>query len=120
MLRGHRTTVTAALRGLVSARQAALVEPIAMELLAGARSRSEVLTTDGLVSGVQLYRVHGLQAWEDAAAIYRTCRMAGSTPRSQLDCLIAAVAIREDVPVLHADRDFDLIARHTPLRVAAV
>ena len=32
-------------------------------------------------------------------------------------CLVAAVAIREEVPVLHADRDFDLIAEHTSLRV---
>jgi predicted nucleic acid-binding protein len=33
-------------------------------------------------------------------------------------CLIAAVAIRNDVPVLHHDADFDVLARHTPLRVA--
>jgi len=34
-----------------------------------------------------------------------------------IDCLIAAIAIRHDVPVLHADNDFDAIARHTPLKV---
>ncbi len=34
------------------------------------------------------------------------------------DCLIAAVAIRNDVPVLHHDTDFDVLARYTPLRVA--
>ena len=39
------------------------------------------------------------------------------TIRSMLDCLIAAVAIRQGIPVLHSDRDFDALARHTELRV---
>jgi hypothetical protein len=30
------------------------------------------------------------------------------------------VALRHDVEVLHRDRDFDLIARHTPLRLHQV
>jgi hypothetical protein len=28
------------------------------------------------------------------------------------DCLIGAVALRVGVPVLHNDRDFDVLARH--------
>ena len=38
--------------------------------------------------------------------------------RRLIDCLIAAVAIRADVPVLHRDGDFDVLARHTELEVA--
>jgi predicted nucleic acid-binding protein len=34
------------------------------------------------------------------------------------DCLIAAVAVSADAVVLHADADFDVLARHTALRVA--
>jgi len=37
--------------------------------------------------------------------------------RRLIDCLIAAVAIRADVPVLHADTDFDVLARRTALRL---
>jgi predicted nucleic acid-binding protein len=33
-----------------------------------------------------------------------------------VDCLIAAIAIRNSVPVWHKDRDYSLIARYTPLR----
>jgi predicted nucleic acid-binding protein len=55
--------------------------------------------------------------YEQAAALYRTCRRAGGTVRRMVDCLIAAVAIRAHVPVLHADADFDVLARHTSLRV---
>lgn len=35
-----------------------------------------------------------------------------------IDYVIAAVAIREHAEVLHHDRDFDAIARHTPLQLA--
>ena len=34
-----------------------------------------------------------------------------------VDCLIAAHGIRREVPLLHADRDFDALARHTPLAI---
>jgi predicted nucleic acid-binding protein len=53
----------------------------------------------------------------DAAALYRTCRHGGDTVRRLVDCLIAAVAIKAGVPVLHADADFDALARHTQLGV---
>lgn len=90
-----------------------------MELLAGRRGRAERRALGRLLAGAELFEVGGLETWEEAAAIHRVCSAAGDTVRSQLDCLIAAVAIREEVPVLHADRDFDVIAEHTPLRVAA-
>lgn len=43
-------------------------------------------------------------------------RWAGVTIRSHIDALVAAVAIRLDVPVLHHDRDYDQITQHTGLR----
>jgi predicted nucleic acid-binding protein len=56
--------------------------------------------------------------WHDAAALYRACRARGETVRSLTDCLVAAVAIREGLAVLHTDRDFAVLARHTPLELA--
>lgn len=53
----------------------------------------------------------------DAAEIYNTGRRKGHTIRSGVDCLIAAVAIECGVAVMHKDRDFDVIARFTGLRV---
>lgn len=34
-----------------------------------------------------------------------------------IDCLIAALALDYDVPLLHADRDFDAIAQATSLQI---
>ena len=44
------------------------------------------------------------------------CRRQGETVRKMIDCLVAAVAIRVDAPVLHMDRDYDILARHTPMQ----
>jgi predicted nucleic acid-binding protein len=56
-------------------------------------------------------------AFEDAVALYRNARRAGVTVRSGVDCLIAACALRHRLEVLHRDRDYDALARVSPLRV---
>ena len=52
-----------------------------------------------------------------AADLYRSLRKKGVAIRKPVDCLIAAVAIEYDVPLLHNDRDFDEIAGGSELRV---
>ena len=52
-----------------------------------------------------------------ASALYRNARSSGVTVRRLIDCLIAAVAIDHDVVLLHADDDFEGIARTSALRV---
>ena len=54
------------------------------------------------------------------ASLYRTCRRRGETVRRMVDCLIGAIAVRAGVPVLHADSDFDVLARHTDLDIHPV
>jgi len=51
----------------------------------------------------------------EAAEIYRLGRQKGDTIRSSTDCLIAAIAIENNVPVWHRDRDFSAIARFASL-----
>jgi len=53
---------------------------------------------------------------EEAVDLYRRARRAGLTIRSGADCLIAACAIRHDLTVLHADRDYPALARVSTLR----
>lgn len=52
-----------------------------------------------------------------AADLYRTLRRSGITIRNAVDCMIAAVAIEHDIPLLHNDRDFDAIATLGKLKV---
>ena len=96
----------------------ATCDPVRMEVLAGARSDAHLRDLRGLLARGRL--VPTLPGdYEDAATLYRACRRSGDTVRRLIDCLIAAVAIRADMPVLHADTDFDVLARHTPLRLDA-
>ena len=95
-------------------------EPIVMELLAGVRSAAHVNRISAVLAEYPLVPVGGLDTYAEAAAIYRACQRAGDTVRNMIDCLIAAVAIRVGASILHNDRDFDVIARHTDLRIEPV
>ena len=95
----------------------AVTEPVVMEIIAGAGSAREEDAIRGQLVGFALLSVGGIEGYEQAADIYRACRRGGETVRRLFDCLVSVPAIRADVPVLHANRDFDVIARHTPLEV---
>ena len=95
---------------------AALTDPVVMEVLAGARDDAHLRRLRALLALPAFYAVDAGH-WSMAAALYRTCRKQGETVRKMVDCLIAAVAIDASLPVLHADRDFEVLARHTPLVV---
>ena len=90
---------------------------VIMEVLAGARDDDHRDRLRRLLARCELIPIRGLDDFETAADLYRTCRAAGETVRALTDCLIAVVALRAAVTVLHADRDFDVLARHTTLSV---
>ncbi|HEV7862263.1 MAG TPA: PIN domain nuclease [Acidimicrobiia bacterium] len=96
--------------------QIATCHPVRMEVLAGARDERHLADLRGLLARASLLPTDPVD-YEDAAALFRACRRGGDTVRKLIDCLIAATAIRADVPVLHADADFEALARHTPLRI---
>jgi predicted nucleic acid-binding protein len=97
-----------------------LEEPVAtcdvirMEVLAGARDDQHLQQLRGLLARATNLPVEPAD-YEMAAALFRTCRQQGHTVRKLVDCLIAAVAIRAGVPILHQDTDFEILAEHTSL-----
>jgi predicted nucleic acid-binding protein len=113
-----RHTGSSADRAMESLRahEVSITEPVLMELLAGAPTESDAARLHEDLVRVETLRVVPTD-YEAAAGIYRALRRAGRTIRNQLDCLVAAVAIRNRVPVLHNDADFDFIARHTALEI---
>lgn len=85
---------------------------VVMEVLAGARDHAHEQQLRRLLGRCDHLPGGGLASFEAAAALYRTCRQSGETVRALTDCLIGAVALACRVPVLHDDRDFDVLARH--------
>ena len=117
-LRGTGSPVHRRLRELIEGDAAlATTEVVHMELLAGAADADHVLQLRRLLGRFELLPLEGLADFEAAADLYRRCRVGGETVRKLEDCLIAAVALRHEATLLHRDHDFEVIARHTPLRV---
>ena len=97
----------------------ACTDVVAMEILAGARDDADRDRLRRLLFGLEFFPVEGPTDYEQAAELYRLCRKGGETPRNLSDCLIAAVAIRNDAELLCADTDFRTLADHSPLRLAS-
>ena len=53
----------------------------------------------------------------EAAGLYRKLRKKGVTIRKPNDCLIAVYAMRNNIELLQDDRDFQLIAQHSRLKI---
>lgn len=116
-LRGRGGPATDRLHQLITERGAATTDVVLLEVLAGTTSEDDAGQLARFLAGAHLLRQESPLDVERAASLYRACRRAGETPRSLNDCVIAAVAIRHAVPVLHQDRDFTVLAEHTGLRV---
>ncbi len=99
--------------------EVATTDVVLMEILAGARDDADREELRALLYGCRFLPVDGPADYERAAEIYRACRRSGETVRKLTDCLIAAVAIRNETELLHLDADFPAIARHAPLRLAS-
>jgi predicted nucleic acid-binding protein len=100
---------------LLLAGDIAICDAVSMELLAGARDERQLAQLRGLLTRATMLPTTPAD-YESAAAMYRACRVRGETVRKLIDCLIGAVAVRADAEVLHADADFEVLARHTDLR----
>ncbi|MGH9156376.1 MAG: type II toxin-antitoxin system VapC family toxin [Acidimicrobiales bacterium] len=94
----------------------ATCDPIRMEILAGARDERHLDQLRRLLARGSMLQARPAD-YEEAAALYRSCRRGGETVRRMIDCLIAAVALRSGARVLHADADFDVLTRHCGLLV---
>lgn len=92
-------------------------DPIRMELLAGARDEVHLEQLRRLLA--RYSHIHAQPTdYELASVLYRQCRANGVTVRKLVDCLIAAIAIRCGLPLMHIDTDFEVLERYTDLEVA--
>ncbi|MDE0155077.1 MAG: PIN domain nuclease [Gammaproteobacteria bacterium] len=94
----------------------AICDAVRMEVLAGARDERHLRSLQQLLARAVVLSTIPAD-YDNAAVLYRQCRRKGNTVRKLIDCLISAVAIRSGVPVLHNDEDFDVIGRHTELKI---
>ncbi len=85
------------------------------EVLQGIRRDSEFKKTRDLFNNL-LFLPMPYSVFLKAAEIYRGLRRKGITIRKSVDCMIASVAIENDIPLLHNDKDFVAIEKHCGLK----
>ena len=89
---------------------------ILAEVLQGIRSDAEFIKTKEYL-GDLIFLPMWHATFVQAAEIYRSLRKKGVTIRKPVDCMIASVAIEFNIQLLHNDRDFNNIAKHSKLRI---
>lgn len=92
---------------------------VVMELLVGAADERATRRLRALLNSFEVVSLAPLVDSERAAMLQRQCRTVGRSVRNMIDCLIAAVAIRLREPVLHMDRDFEVLASVADLELVA-
>jgi predicted nucleic acid-binding protein len=95
----------------------ALTDVIFTEILQGFRLEREAHRVEKHLRAFPVLRLEDLDDFSLAAELYRKARRAGVTIRKTLDCLIAAPCVRDGIPILHSDEDFDRLASCTDLEV---
>ncbi|MGA0081293.1 MAG: type II toxin-antitoxin system VapC family toxin [Ilumatobacteraceae bacterium] len=93
-----------------------ICDAVTMEILSGARDDINAKNLKRLLSRATVIETKPID-YHNAATIYRACRQVGLTVRTQIDCLIAAIAIRTSTPLLHQDSDFTAISQITKLKL---
>lgn len=117
-LRGVETAGTRKLEELWSMRvPAAVTSLVVQELLQGTSSDQDFEVLQSYLETQPFLEPQDpFSSYAAAARLFRECRRLGRAVRSSNDCLIAQIAIDNDVALLHSDEDFEHIARIAPLR----
>lgn len=88
---------------------------ILTEILQGIGDDAEFKKTKDLLANL-VFLPMPYSVYLRSAEMYRALRRKGITIRKPVDCMIAAVAIEHEIPLLHNDKDFLPIEKHFGLK----
>jgi predicted nucleic acid-binding protein len=94
-----------------------LIPTIIQEVLQGIRDDAQYKKIKDIFSYFTVLQIAPVVAAIGAADLYRSLRKKGLTIRKSNDCLIAFHAIEFSVPLVHSDSDFDVIGKHSKLKI---
>ena len=95
-----------------------IILPVIMhEVLQGVENDRFFIAIKESLEGLDYLDYEAFEFAIKAAQLYRSLRRKGITIQKANDCLIAALCIEFDFPLLHTDKDFDKIAKYTSLKI---
>ncbi len=90
---------------------------IIAEFLQGFRDEREYLEAKRIMDSLEYRDLVGRDIALAASQNYRTLRKAGVTVKKTIDVLIATFCIKNDLELIHNDRDFDAMEEELGLKV---
>ena len=93
---------------------------IIQEVLQGVLHDKEFKKVDSYFNALTKLTGKPYELAHNSAVLYRDIRKKGFTIRKPNDCLIAAYAIKNNVRLLHDDKDFSFIAMNSGLLIQPV
>lgn len=111
----HKPHVEALEKLIADREDICLCGVILTEILQGIRDDAEFKKTRDLLANL-VFLPMPYFLYLRSAEIYRALRRKGITIRKSVDCMIAAVAIEHETPLLHNDNDFIPIEKHFGLK----
>ncbi len=109
---GQSSARTDALDDLLGVQEIIVGDLIMTEVLQGFRSDRHFRQVLRLLQSCPIVTMGGPQLAVRSAEQYRALRRRGITVRKTIDVIIGTYCIVNSIPLLHADRDFDPLARH--------
>ena len=94
-----------------------IVPVILQEILQGIRDDKQYELVSVIIHGFEFIEFDPYEYAVKAADLFRELQKKGITIRKANDCLIAAFCIDLNIILIHNDRDFDNIAKHTSLKI---
>ncbi len=90
---------------------------IIQEILQGIRDDNHYKNIKKLLFRLKLLDLGFYETAIGAADIYRSMRKKGATIRKINDCYISFFAVKFNLLLVHNDKDFDVIAKYTDLKI---
>jgi len=90
---------------------------ILQEVLQGIRNDEDYLKVKNSMLNLEVLMIEQMKSATGAADLYRALRKKGITIKRTNDCTIAYYAMYFEIHLVHKDKDFDLIADNTSLKI---
>jgi predicted nucleic acid-binding protein len=114
---GRPSVETEMLHGLLGECPIVIGDLILTEVLQGFRSDRDFRQARRLLAAFPVVTMVGSELAVRAAEHYRRLRRLGVTVRKTIDVMIGTYCISRQLPLLHADADFEPMVRHLGLRL---
>ena len=102
---------------LIYVNEVILLPVILQEVLQGIRNKKDFITAKKAFIKYPFFEYNEIEMAIEAASLFRFLREKGVTIRKPNDCLIAVICILNSIELLHNDKDFTNIAKHTSLKI---